>query len=114
MYIALPADVEDLIKRKVAAGEYDSPSDAVIHAIYLLDARDRLKAVQLEELRREIAIGIEQSKRGETKPFTKETVEQIAAEGRKRLAEKAEQLRAEADRMARNARQPIDEIAQAD
>jgi hypothetical protein len=60
------------------------------------DARDHLKEVQLEELRREIAIGVEQSERGETKPFTKETVEQIAAKGRKRLAAAANRLRGEA------------------
>ena len=114
MHIPLPADVEELIARKVQAGEYETPSDLLIHAVYLLDAHDRVRQQQLEDLRREIAIGIEQCERGETEPFTKETIKSIAIEGRKRLAEEAERLRAEADRLAESARRPIDETAPAD
>jgi antitoxin ParD1/3/4 len=114
MHIPLPRDVEDLIARKVDAGEYETPGDLLIHAVYLLDAHDRLRQLQLEDLRREIAIGIEQADRGETEPFTKDSVKRIAVGGRKRLAEEAERLRAEADRLAENARQPIDETAAAD
>lgn len=114
MHIPLPRDVEELIARKVDAGEYESPSDLLIHAVYLLESHDRMRQVQLEDLRREIAIGIEQCDRGETEPFTAATVRRIAIEGRKRLAEEAERLRAEADRLAENARQPFDETASAD
>jgi antitoxin ParD1/3/4 len=114
MYIPLPDDVEDLIARKVKAGEYETPSDLLIHAVYLLDANDRVRQQRLEDLRREIAIGIEQCERGESEAFTKETVKRIAVEGRKRLAEEAERLRAEADRLAENAKLPIDETAPAD
>ena len=89
-------------------------ADLLIHAVYLLDSHDRMRQLQLEDLRREIAIGIEECDRGETEPFTAETVRRIAVEGRKRLAEEAERLRAEADRLADNARQPIDETASAE
>jgi antitoxin ParD1/3/4 len=65
MHIALPKDVEELIARKEAAGESETPGDLLIHAVYLLDAHDRVRQQQLEELRREIAIGIEQCDRGE-------------------------------------------------
>jgi antitoxin ParD1/3/4 len=111
MYIPLPDDVEKLIARKVKAGEYETPSDLLIHAVHLLDEHDRVRQQRLEDLRREVAIGIE---RGETKPFTRQTVKRIAVEGRKRLAEEAERLRAEADRLADNAKQPIDEATPAD
>lgn len=114
MHIPLPADVEELIARKVAAGEYETPSEVLIHAVYLLDSHDRARQQQLEELRRELAIGVEQCERGETEPFTAETVRRITVEGRKRLAKRAEELRAEADRMAANARRPFDETAPAD
>ena len=66
MYIPLPHAVEDLIARKVAAGEYETPTDLLIHAVYLLDAHDRVRQQRLEDLRGEIAIGIEQCERGET------------------------------------------------
>ena len=114
MYIPLPDDVEEVIARKVKAGEYETASDVLIHAVYLLDAHDRAQQQRLEDLRREIAVGIQECERGQTEPFTKETVKRIAVEGRKRLAEEAERLRAEADRLAENAKQPIDETASAD
>jgi antitoxin ParD1/3/4 len=114
MHISLPRDVEELIARKVEAGEYETPTDLLIHAVYLLDAHDRVRQQRLEDLRREIAIGIEQCGRGETEPFTKRTVKRIAVEGRKRLAEEAERLRAEADRLAQNAKLSIGETTSAD
>ena len=114
MYIPLPNDVQELIARKVEAGEYETPTDVLVHAVYLLDAHDRVRQQRLEDLRREIAIGIEQCERGETEPVTKRTVKRIAVEGRKRLAEEAERLRAEADRLAQNAKLPIDETTSAD
>jgi antitoxin ParD1/3/4 len=114
MNISLLHGLEDLIRRKVASGEYESPSDVVIHALYLLDAHDRVHQLRLEDLRREIAIGIEQCERGETEPFTEDTIKRITVRGRQRLAKEAERLRAEADRLAEAARQPVDETAQAD
>jgi antitoxin ParD1/3/4 len=114
MYITLPHDIEELIARKVEAGEYQTPTDVLIHAVYLLDAHDRVRQQRLEDLRREIAIGIAQCERGETQPFTKRTVRRITAEGRKRLAKEVERLRAEADRLAENAKLPTDETTSAD
>jgi antitoxin ParD1/3/4 len=65
MNISLLPDLEDLIRRKVDSGEYESPSDVVIRALYLLDAHDRVRQLRLEDLRAEIAIGIEQCDQGE-------------------------------------------------
>jgi antitoxin ParD1/3/4 len=85
MHIHLPGDLEELVRRKVDAGEYETPSDLVIDAIQLLDAHDRVRQQQLDDLRREISLGLEESERGETEPFTKATLREIAPEGRKRL-----------------------------
>jgi antitoxin ParD1/3/4 len=114
MQISLLPDLEALIRRKVDSGEYESPSDVVIHALYLLDAHDRVRQQRLEDLRREIAVGIEQCERGETEVLTEATIKRVAARGRKRLAKEAERLRAEADRLAENAKLPVDETASAD
>jgi antitoxin ParD1/3/4 len=114
MYVPLPSDLEELIQRKVEAGEYESASDVVVEALYLLAARDRFLEGEREELRREIQIGIEQCDRGEVAPFDRKTIDRIATRGRKRLAEEAERLRAEAERLAELAKQPIDEPAKAD
>ena len=41
MNISLLPDLEEMVNRKVRSGEYDSPSEVVVHALYLLEARDR-------------------------------------------------------------------------
>jgi antitoxin ParD1/3/4 len=65
MDISLLPDLEAMVRRKVESGEYDSPSDLVAHALYLLDAHDRMRQLQLDDLRREIEIGIEECDRGD-------------------------------------------------
>ena len=85
MNISLLPDLEELVKRKVESGEYDSPSDVVVHALYLLEARDRFREAQLDALKREITIGIEQCERGEVADLD---IEEIIGEARRRLAAK--------------------------
>lgn len=41
MNIPLPRELEELFKRKVENGEYESASDLVVEALYVLAARDR-------------------------------------------------------------------------
>jgi antitoxin ParD1/3/4 len=114
MDIPLPRDLEELVEHKVETGEYESASAVVIAALYLLAARDRFLDGEREALRREIQIGIDQCERGEVAPFDRETVKRIAARGRKRLAEDAERLMAEAQRLADLAKQPTDEPVKTD
>jgi antitoxin ParD1/3/4 len=85
MHIHLPSDVEELVRRKVEAGEYETPSDLVIEAIHLLDAQDRVRQQQLEDLRREIDIGLGECERGEIAELD---IEEIIAEARRQLAAK--------------------------
>jgi antitoxin ParD1/3/4 len=114
MHIPLPRDLEELVERKVKAGQYESASDVVVEALYLLAARDRFLEGEREELRREIQIGIDQCERGEVAPFDQKTIERIKARGRERLAQEAERLMAEARRLAELSKQPIDEPAATD
>ncbi len=65
MDIPLPRDLEELVERKVEAGEYEFASELVIEALYLLAARDRFLEGERDALRREIQIGIDQCERGE-------------------------------------------------
>src|SRR5205085_526308 len=90
--VSLPPDLEVLVREKVASGMYDSVSDVFCEALYLLKDRDELKRIRLEELRREIAIGIEQIEKGEYVEYDDDSLhemfEQIKTEGRRRIAEK--------------------------
>jgi antitoxin ParD1/3/4 len=82
MNISLTPKLEDLVKRKVESGLYGSASEVMREALRLLEERDRLHALRLEELRAEIRKGLES---GEPTPLN---IEEIKARGRKRLAEK--------------------------
>jgi antitoxin ParD1/3/4 len=83
MNISLLPDLEEMVNRKVKSGEYDSPSEVVVHALYLLEACDRFREAQLDALRREVAIGIQQSERGEVAEFD---IEEIIGAARRQLA----------------------------
>ncbi len=60
MEISLPPELEIMVQTRVASGRSRSASDVVREALELMADRD-----QLDELRRLVAIGIEQADRGE-------------------------------------------------
>ena len=65
MDIALTSDLESFVKKKVESGQYAS-ADAVVHAgLRLLEQQQRDREEQLEQLRKEIATGLEQLDRGD-------------------------------------------------
>ncbi len=65
MSVLLARELEELIQKKVKSGQYDSPNEVVREALQLLEERDKLREIKLEELRREIQIGIDEADRGE-------------------------------------------------
>jgi len=85
MNVSLTPELEKLVNQKVESGLYNSASEVIREGLRLLSEQDELKRVRLEELRREVLRGHEQSKRGESKPLD---VAAIKAEGRQRLARK--------------------------
>ncbi len=85
MNVSLTPELEALIQEKVKSGLYHSASEVVRESLRLLHERDELRRSRLQELRKEIAIGIEQADRGETTPLD---VDAIKAQGRKRAKAK--------------------------
>jgi antitoxin ParD1/3/4 len=65
MNVSLTPELERLVQEKVASGLYNSASEVVREALRLLRDHDELRRIRLEELRKEIAIGIEAADRGE-------------------------------------------------
>ena len=55
MNVSLTPQLEDFVKDKVKSGRYSSASEVVREALRMLEERDR----RLVELRKEIAIGLE-------------------------------------------------------
>jgi len=80
MNISLTSQLEELVKKKVDSGRYGSASEVIREALRLLEERDRLHAIRLEELRQEIKRGLDS---GEPTPLD---IEAVKARGRKRLA----------------------------
>lgn len=81
MNISLTPQLEALVKKKVESGLYSSASEVIREALRLLEERDRLQAIRLEELRAEIRQGLES---GEPSPLN---IQEIKARGHRRLAE---------------------------
>ena len=81
MNVSLTPQLEDFVKDKVKSGRYHSASEVVREALRMLEERD----LRLADLRKEIAIGLEQAERGEVSPLD---MEAIKAKGRRILAER--------------------------
>jgi antitoxin ParD1/3/4 len=57
MNVSLPAQLEELVKRKVASGRYSSASEVVREALRLLDDHDRRRTALREEIEAGLASG---------------------------------------------------------
>jgi len=76
--VSLTPQLEDMIRKKVASGLYNSASEVVREALRLMEEHDRIRAVKLELLRQDIRDGLNS---GEPTPWDPE---EIKRDGRKR------------------------------
>lgn len=93
MNVSLTRELEALVQEKVRSGMYHSASEVVREALRLLNERDQLREARLADLRKEIAVGVEQAQRGEvtecdTPGDLRELGDAIKAGGRRRSAER--------------------------
>ena len=72
MNVSLTPELERLINQKVQSGMYSSAREVVQEALHLLNMWDELRQQKLEQLRKDIAIGIAQADRGEVRPLNLE------------------------------------------
>ena len=68
MHVSLTPHLEELVRNKVKSGMYNSATEVVREALRLMDDRDRVREMRLEDLRKEIQIGVDQIDRGELTP----------------------------------------------
>ena len=83
MNVSLTPKLEKLVSKKVASGMYSSASEVVREALRLLEERDRLSALRLKELKRQVHAGVEQLDSGRTAPLD---ADGLGAEARRRRA----------------------------
>lgn len=84
MNVSITPELEAFVKQQVESGMYQTSSEVVREALRLLKTHEQLRQIRLEELRKEIAIGIEQAERGEVAVLDDAELERIKTEGRRR------------------------------
>lgn len=65
MNVSLTPELELMINNKVKTGLYNSASEVVREALRLLEEKDRIREMRIEDLRREIMKGVEQLQNGQ-------------------------------------------------
>ncbi len=86
MNISLTRQLEEFVKSKVESGLYGSASEVMREALRLLEERDRMRSLRVEDLRAQIKKGLDS---GEPSPLD---IGAVKARGRKRLAGKDEEI----------------------
>ena len=85
MNVSLTSELEKLVNERVRSGMYSSASEVIREALRLFKEQGELRQRRLEELRKEIRIGLEQANRGEVAPFA---VARIKSRVRRRLQDR--------------------------
>jgi antitoxin ParD1/3/4 len=86
MNVSLTRELEQYVNGKVRSGLYHSASEVIREGLRLLKEKDDIHQKKLQDLRRDLQIGIDQAERGEVSTFSERTLREIKAEGRRRLA----------------------------
>ena len=79
MQVHLPQELETFVRRLVDDRLYVSADEVVHHALGLLKDQTDLRAVRLADLRKQIAVGLEQAERGESIPLDMKALQGEAA-----------------------------------
>jgi antitoxin ParD1/3/4 len=93
MNVSLTPELENFVNEKVKSGLYNSASEVLRESLRLLKERDMLKEIQLNELRREIMIGVDQIRNGEYTEYRVDELDKLGDEIKKRGRERYEQRR---------------------
>jgi len=88
MNVSLTSQLEQFVEKKVREGTYQTASEVIREGLRLLAERDQKRALELQRLRREIAVGLDQVQNGQVGNLS---VQKVKAEGRKRRAARSSQ-----------------------
>jgi antitoxin ParD1/3/4 len=80
MNVFLSSEIEQFVSQMVASGKYDSPSEVIQDGLFLLKEKEQLQRLRLEELRKEIGIGLEQIERGECTVYDENSLKELLME----------------------------------
>ena len=87
MNISLTPELENLVAEKVASGRYLSASEVIREALRLLEQFEQQRVVDLQQLQRQVAVGLSELDNGEFTDYDpkqmKSRISQIKKAGRK-------------------------------
>ncbi len=83
MNVSLTPQLEQFVDKKVREGQYQTASEVIREGLRLLAERDQRRTLELQRLRREIAVGLNPVENGQVGTLN---IKKIKAEGRKRRA----------------------------
>ncbi len=78
MNISLTPELESLVQEKVKSGMYHTASEVIREALRLMQEQDQFRQIKLENLRKEIAVALEQVERGKVYPWDPEKMKKEA------------------------------------
>lgn len=84
MTIALSSEMEEIVKAQVQSGQFNSSGEVIRAGLQLPQEQNTLRQIRLEQLRKDLMVGIEQAERGEVAPLD---VEDIIRRGMQKLTE---------------------------
>lgn len=65
MNVSLTPQLQGFVDAKVKSGRYQSSSEVIRESLRLMEERDQAHAAALAEVRRKVAVGLDQARRGE-------------------------------------------------
>ncbi len=80
MTLSLPKDLDQFVNQLVESGLYPCAEDAICDGLRLLKDQEELRKIRLAELRKEVAVGLEQLERGQYKAYDESTLHQLRDE----------------------------------
>jgi antitoxin ParD1/3/4 len=80
MNVSLTPELERYVQEKVSTGMYYSASEVIREGLRLLQERDRMQEIQMQQLKQEIQTGLDS---GETTPLNMKEVKTQARRSRK-------------------------------
>lgn len=82
MNVSLTPELERFVQSRVESGLYKSSSEVIREALRILWERERLRTSDMEQLKADLQVGLDQLDAGQSRPVD---VEEIKRRGRARL-----------------------------
>ncbi len=84
MNVSLTKELDYWISQKVESGLYKSSSEVIRDSLRLLRKQEEQREAMIEDLRRELMIGVNQLDSGKSVDFTPDLIKKIKEKGRQK------------------------------